>query len=512
MAEFIHFEASEASSDEESPLEIVVKPKKAKAKPAKKRQDEEPPLKSTELGRPLATESRAFVFIHSGKGVKTMKKKHVAKTVVSESEAEEEEEEEEVEEVVKVSAKKIRKRRQEIESESEIEEKPHKKRAAKEVEEEAEAEAEEEDEENESPKPSANLLEFAAQKAMGYLTKLCDAFGVKWQGTSIEPTNAVWAKLGSSFMRKVHPDFRLTFSTYESFNCQLGRFVAAMVYNKAELTPKFLPGGVYVWRHGWNEKSGDFKPKCLHGMEMVVKPRTIEMSALSEAGKRAVGENGAVVEKNKYGRSVVIMKFDNNVVCFKDLNHGGFPHPHATGSCAMVFSDAEKAVSAMKHDLMWTQSLYPNVPAAKITERVLIGSNCLCNYAYEGAVPGRQLCKMVPYKMNGTDEISDEVAKARKDMGAHKQFGHTMVYLCCNPQSSGRNTNMSAAQKLDKTCGWKLSAIDLRFAYIFANEIYHSVNGENASPKLHEFKWFNGFAFKTDVIQPAIVQDSTEVF
>ncbi len=69
MAEFIHFEASEASSDEESPLEIVVKPKKAKAKPAKKRQDEEPPLKSTELGRPLATESRAFVFIHSGKGV-----------------------------------------------------------------------------------------------------------------------------------------------------------------------------------------------------------------------------------------------------------------------------------------------------------------------------------------------------------------------------------------------------------------------------------------------------------
>lgn len=68
MAEFIHFEASEASSgEEESPLEIVVKPKKAKAKPAKKRQDEEPPLKSTELGRPLATDKRALYLYTLGR-------------------------------------------------------------------------------------------------------------------------------------------------------------------------------------------------------------------------------------------------------------------------------------------------------------------------------------------------------------------------------------------------------------------------------------------------------------
>lgn len=367
-----------------------------------------------------------------------------------------------------------------------------------------------EEEEEEQPAPGTNLLEFAAQKAMSMLTQLCDAFNVKWHGANIQPLNAVWAKMASAFMRRSHPEFRCTFSSFESFNAQMGRFLAAMIYHRAELAPKFLPGGVYIWRHDWVDRKGQYHPKCLHGMEMVVKPRTVELSAVSEAGKRAVGEQGATIEKNRFGKPVVVLRFDNNVVCFKDANHGGFPNPHASGSCAMVFSDSEKAIAALKHDIEWTKAIYPNVPPQKVEERILIVGNCSCNYASDGCIQGRQLCKMVPYKMNGSDDITDEVARSRADMAAHKNYGHTMVFMCCNPNNSRPGPNQPP--KIERTCSWKLSAIDLRFAYIFANEMYNHVFGTTVSPKLTEFKWFNGFAFKTEVIQPAIVQDTTELF
>lgn len=367
-----------------------------------------------------------------------------------------------------------------------------------------------EEEEEELPAPGSNLLEFAAQKAMSMLTQLCDAFNVKWSGANIQPLNAVWAKLASAFMRRIHPEFRCTFSSFESFNCQIGRFIAAMVYFKCELAPKFLPGGVYIWRHDWIDRKGNVRPKCLHGVEMVIKPRTVELSAVSEAGKRAVGEQGATIEKNRFGKSVVILRFDKNIVCFKDSNHGGFPNPHASGSCAMVFSDSDKAISAIKHDIEWTKAIYPNVPSQKVEERILIVGNCSCNYASESCIQGRQLCKMVPYKMNGTDDISDEVAASRPDMEAHKVYGHTMVFMCCNPNNSRPGPNQPP--KMDRTCAWKLSAIDLRFSYIFANEVFNHVFGSTVNPKLTEFKWINGYAFKTDVIQPAIVQHSTELF
>lgn len=385
------------------------------------------------------------------------------------------------------------------------------KRKKKNLEKNAVAEDSEDEESYGDQKPGSNLLEFAAQKAMTMVAKMCDELSVKWQGSNIQPTNSIWSKLSSAYMRKYHPDFRHTFTTFESFNCQLGRFLAAMIYFTCELSPKFLPGGVYVWRHGWFEKSDKKIPKCLHGIEMEFKPRSVELSAVSEAGKKAIAENGASIEKNKYGKPVVVIKFDKNVVCFKDAHHGGFPNPHASGSCAMVFSDSDKAVQAFTHDIEWTKSIYPNVEPSKIEERIMIGGNCMCNYAVESSVPGRQLCKMVPYKMNGADDISDEIAKVRKDMEIHKTYAHTMVFLCCNPNNNTRG-GLSASQKQDKSCGWKISAIDLRFAYIFANEIYHKVFGETTSPKLTEFKWFNGFSYKSSVIQPAVIQEATEIF
>lgn len=372
--------------------------------------------------------------------------------------------------------------------------------------------------------PVGHLLEFSAQKAMALLAQICDKLSIKWQGADIQPLNSIWPKMASSFMRKQHPEFRLTFSTYESFNWQLGRFLAAMIYTKCDLAPKFLPGGVYIWRHDWIPKKGSDMmefPKCFHGMDMVVKPRSVEFSATSEAGRRAIGEQGAMVEKNKYGRSVAVIRYDSNVVCFKDATHNGFPNPHASGSCAMVFSDAGKAMSAMKHDIQWTKAIYPNVDPNKVEERIFIVGNCLCNYALEGSSPGRQLCKMVPFKMNGVDDIPLEVVKTRKDMAAHKEFGHTMVYLCCNPSSQSNSKSAAAAaqsasnvgHQLPKSCAWKLSAIDLRYAFIFALQLYTEALGSKASgPKLTEFKWSPSFAFKSEVIQPAIVQDTDILF
>lgn len=364
-----------------------------------------------------------------------------------------------------------------------------------------------------SPNPPQDPIIYNSQKAMAMLEKICDAIDLKWQGYDISPDSAIWSKIGGTYMRKKHPDYRLTFSAYDSYHTQIGRFLAAMVYHKAGLEPKFLPGGAFVWEHGWFLGRNDDEhtlPKCLHGCEMVIKPRTVELNPSSEAGKRAIADQGASLEKNRYGRQVVVLRFDNNAVCFRDQEHGGFPHPHAHGSCAMVFSDAHKAVSAMRHDIEWTVAMYPNADKKTASERILICGSCNCNYALEVPIGGRQLPKMTPYKLSGIDDISREMYKNRKDMQAHKANPHTMVYTCCNPQSSGGTRG--APKKAEKSCSWRISAMDLRYAYVMANEIYAAVFGKSVPANLQAFKWSDAYAFKTDVISPVNPLDTQDPF
>ncbi|WPS63621.1 DNA-binding protein [Aviadenovirus phalacrocoracidae] len=356
-----------------------------------------------------------------------------------------------------------------------------------------------------------NHLEFAAQRAMSYVEKLCDALDVKWQGVTIQPDNAVWSKLGGTYVRKKHPDYRLTFSTFDSFHNQIGRFLAAMVYNKAELEPKFVPGGAHVWRHGWFDKYDAEVPRCLHGMEMVIKPRTVELNPTSEAGKRALAEQNGQIDKNRFGRQIVVLRFDQNAVCYKDAKHTGFPHPHAQGSCAMSFSDAQKALSAMKHDLEWTSAIYPNADQKTAEERILICTSCCCNYAVEAPISGRQTCRMTAYKLSGTDNIGSEMCRQRKDMRAHKSNPNTMVFTCCNPQAPNGGGGR-ASKKNEKTCGWRISSMDLRYAYVFANELFAHVFGKPHPTNVPEFKWNDSFAFKTDVITPVEPLDSVDMF
>nr|QLI47687.1 MAG: DNA-binding protein [Adenoviridae sp.] len=362
-----------------------------------------------------------------------------------------------------------------------------------------------------SPNPPEDPVVYNAQKAMGLLEKICDSIDLKWQGYDIKPDSAIWSKIGGVYMRKKHPDYRLTFSSFDSYHAQIGRFLAAMVYAKTGLDPKFLPGGAFVWRHGWFDDESE-EPKCMHGHELVNKPRSVELNPSSEAGKRAIAEQGATIEKNRFGRQVVILRFDNNAVCYKDLEHQGFPHPHAHGSCAMVFSDLQKAISAMKHDIEWTLALYPNADKKRATECILICGSCNCNYAVETPVSGRQLPKMTPYKLSGIDDITRDMCKSRKDMQAHKNNPHTMVYTCCNPQSSGAGGRGSTKAKTDKSCSWRISAMDLRYAYVIANEIYGSVLGKTVPANLQQFKWNESFAFKTDVITPVCPLDTQDPF
>ena len=351
---------------------------------------------------------------------------------------------------------------------------------------------------------------FGAQKTMGMLERLCNAFDLKWQGADTTPTNSIWVKLGAAVMRKKHADYRLTFTTFETMNSQLGRFLSALVYAKCDLETKFVPGGVAVWRHGWfNSKT----PKCLHGIEMVPKPRTIEMNPTSEAGKRAIAEQGAVLEKNRYGRHVVVLRYENNVVCFKDADHSGFPHPHASGSCAMVFSDASKALSAMTHDIKWTMALYPRADRSKAEQLMMISLNCHCNYASDAMNVGRQQCKMTPYRVSGADEITEAMCAGRPDMKAHKNHPNTMVYTCCNPQGPLTTAgNRGTLRRSVKSCGWRISAMDLRYAFVFANEVFEEVFGEQQKAKLVDFKWSEKQAFKTEIITPIAPTDREEMF
>lgn len=353
-------------------------------------------------------------------------------------------------------------------------------------------------------------LNNSAQKAMAMLEKICNTLDIKWQGANIQPDNAIWSKIGGIFMRKCHPDFRLTFSNYDSFNNQIGRFVAAMIYAKSDLEPKFVPGGVYVWNHGWFDSD---MPRCLHGMEMSIKPRTMELNPSSEAGKRALGEQNGTIEKNRFGRQVVVLRYENNAVCFKDANHTGFPHPHAHGSCGMVFSDHEKALSAMKHDAQWTRALYPNADAKKTEECILLCVSCSCNYATETPIAGRQVCRMTAYKLSGIEDITQDMLKTRKDMKAHKTYPHTMVFTCCNPQSPNASVGRAGvSKKNEKTCGWRISAMDLRYAFVFAKEIFSNVFKTTQNANLTQFKWNDSFAFKTDVITPAEPLQSEDPF
>ncbi|QGQ62740.1 single-stranded DNA-binding protein [Fowl aviadenovirus E] len=374
--------------------------------------------------------------------------------------------------------------------------------------------SDDEDEDEEGiEKPLNDPVEFGAQKAMKFLTTLCDRLDLRWQGCTIRPDDAIWTKLGGTFVRKRHPEFRLTFSSFDSFHNQVGRFVAAMVYGMADLEPKFIPGGAHVWRHGW--EFGTCMPKCLHGSAMFTKPRTVELNPTSEAGKRAIAEQNGQVEKNRFGKQVVVLRFERNAVCAKDAEHSGFPYPHAIGSCGMVFSDAAKAVSAMRHDLEWTKALYPNAEKRRAEEHILISTNCNCNYAAQSPISGRQVCRMTPYKLSGTDDIASDTARARADMKAHKKYPHTMVFTCCNPQSPSAtdgSNGRSGRRNTDKTCAWRLSSMDLRHAYVFATELVVSATGVQAPTHVPEFRWHDRFGFKTEVIAPVQPLDAGDPF
>ena len=375
-------------------------------------------------------------------------------------------------------------------------------------------EDEEVDSSDENP-PLSDPVTFGAQKAMSFLVTLCERLDMRWQGATIRPDDAIWTKLGGTFVRKRHPEFRLTFSSFDSFHNQIGRFLAAMLYGMSDLEPKFTPGGAHVWRHGWMVSTTSLK--CMHGSPMITKPRTVELNPTSEAGKRAIAEQNGSVEKNRYGKQVVVLRFDQNVVCAKDAEHSGFPYPHAMGSCGMVFSDAAKAMSAMRHDLEWTKALYPKAEKKRAEECVLISTNCNCNYAIESPISGRQTCRMIPYKLSGTDDITADVCRARPDMKAHKKFPHTMVFTCCNPQSSltsgyGASGSRASRKNTDKTCAWRISSMDLRYAYVFATELVQTVLGVQAPTHVPEFRWNDRYAYKTEVIAPVCPVESDDPF
>lgn len=360
-------------------------------------------------------------------------------------------------------------------------------------------------------KKATDPIVYGAQRAMALIERICEHLDMRWQGATVRPDDAIWTKIGGTFVRKRHPEYRLTFSSFDSFHGQVGRFVAAMVYGSAELEPKFVPGGAHVWRHGWFSP-GNLLPRCMHGTEMVIKPRVVELNPSSEAGKRALAEQNGVMDRNRFGRQVVVLRFDKNVVCYKDQDHGGFPNPHAHGSCAMLFSDAQKALSAMKHDLAWTQALYPNCEKRRAEECVLLSTNCNCNYAMEGPIGGRQLCKMTPFKLSGTEHISNEMCETRSDMQAHKTNPHTMVFTCCNPQSPRGDSETRPIRRGDRTCAWRLSAMDLRYAYVFASELMTAVMGKSLPTNIPEFRWNDKYCYKTDVIAPVCPVESANPF
>ncbi|QHB43558.1 MAG: DNA-binding protein [psittacine adenovirus 7] len=318
---------------------------------------------------------------------------------------------------------------------------------------------------------------------------------------SVVPTADYWSKLVENFVKKNRPELSLTISNMKSFTHFTGRLVASYVYNESDLQQNFNTLGACIWVHHWDDE-----PRCFHGVKMVSKPITYNLTPNSDEANRALSSGEGKLEKGK-------IKLTNygNIVCSEDVSVQ-WPVLHASTSCGMNFGNKDKAIAAFRHNIEWTAAMFPNANKTDIAEKMIIITQCFCNFGSIYVQLGRQLCKMTAFEIPGAADIDPDCADPI--MAATQIYRHTFVFQCCNP-ANFRKINKTDNQK---HCEFKLSMIDVRQAMKVSKDIWNLLRDnlpDIKAPCLHLplFQYDpRKYSFKQAIVAQYAVETDTDAF
>lgn len=300
---------------------------------------------------------------------------------------------------------------------------------------------------------------------MKYASAMSGLFGCQ-ADVNVLPISDYWAKLVESYCKKYKPNLLLTISTFKSFYHFTGRLLSSYVFEDCSLVCHFNALGANIWLHQWEKENDElFSFRCFHGLKMVNKPITYNLSPSSEEAVRAIMSGEGKLEKGKNQKDVVKLTNSENIVCSYDKDVQ-YPTIHASNSCGINFSNHRKAKLAFLHNVHWTAAMFPKANRNDLETKMIIVTKCFCNYGTENPQIGRQLCKITAYEIPGSGDLDEDFC-TNQMLKATAQYKNTFVFQCCNPAFKKVNKSETG-----KHCDFKLSLIDVRLAMKVSKEIW----------------------------------------
>lgn len=329
-----------------------------------------------------------------------------------------------------------------------VQEKPSKKKAAK----------------------TSEKQELDMQKAMELCRKLGEFTKVDTNEFDMTPFDQTLWRIFGAFNKRSRGS--QLYSSARTINQVGARLLYAAICNKLNLKPSFNPTGCVLWEHQWGSGS-EGKVRCLHGDVMPRKENAVELAPSSEMGISAIREGKGILTTNRWGRQSVRVMHDSAAVCVEDVGvkFGIF----SKTSCGMIFSDSNKARTAMRNAIATTQVVFPG---AKTEHLLFMPICCECNYAGKSCL-GRQMCKMTPFSMPGLENI--QASDVDVTRAPFVRDPAVFVFQCCNFSGSKRSSI--------KSCDFKISYCDLLSCLSTSRKLWNEVFGEPMPIQFPMLKW-----------------------
>ncbi|AIZ35775.1 DNA-binding protein [Psittacine adenovirus 3] len=310
---------------------------------------------------------------------------------------------------------------------------------------------------------TAEEAELHLQEALDICAKFADHYKIVLSNFSFSPEDTSLEKIVGAAMRKTK--YNPLYSNIRSMHKVGARMLYAAISQAANLEPKFNVSGCSLWVHGW-----DKQVRCYHGSIMAMKENTVELAPSSEAGVTALKEGRGVLTTGKWGRQAVKVCNPHYAVCTEDLDQrcGSY----CNSSCGLSFTDAHKAITALKNYNALTAVLFPK---QKADHFMLILDACDCTYGNK-SVLGRQIPRMTPFSVTGLNDISPQALESTKKPFA--KYPAVMVFQCCNYN-----------QKKGSTCDIKISSPDLLFLLTLVRACWKEVMNTAMPIRFQHFKW-----------------------
>lgn len=330
------------------------------------------------------------------------------------------------------------------------------------------------------------------QRGMDMAVRLLVPLKVDTKNLTLLPDSGTlecFKKAAASWLTERHHFVSLTYSTQNSLNTIMARFLLDFVLKSAELTPAgWNPHGCVIWNHRCSYKDG---LKCFHGTQMITRDHVIEMNVSSENAQRALKETPekAKVTTNRFGRNVVQLRNNDASCCKFDVNSpsGMF----SSKSCALFYTEGKKALQALMQAQAFQKACYPKM--GRNSNYLLMPLQCDCNWGSKVPLLGRQMCKLTPYALPVADNLKAEEVSDPKILATIENPA-VMVFQCCNPVYRGGRGNQS------KNCDLKISAPDVISALQLTKKMWASIFESTAPVTVPEFKWGPQFEYQTTIL------------